>query len=44
MKPFAIAFGKRVILIAGDPKQLVGIEVTRNPSSNLVLVKKDLDT
>lgn len=44
MKPFAIAFGKRVILIAGDLKQLVGVEVCRNPSSNLVLVKKGLDT
>lgn len=44
MKPFAIAFGKRVLLIAGDPKQLVDVEVFRNPSSNLVLVKKSLDT
>ena len=44
MKPLAIAIGKRILLLAGDPKQLVDVEIEKNPNGNLVLVKKDLDT
>ena len=44
MKPLAIAVGKRILLLAGDPQKLDGVGVERNPSGNLVLVKKNLDT
>ena len=44
MKPLAIAIGKRILLLAGDPKQLEDVEIEKNPNGNLVLVKKDLDT
>ena len=44
MKPLAIAIGKRILLLAGDPKQVEDVEIEKNPNGNLVLVKKDLDT
>jgi hypothetical protein len=44
MKPKAIEFGRRIILLAGDPKQLEDVRVEKNPRANLVVVKKDLDT
>ena len=44
MKPLAIAIGKRILLLAGDPKQLEDVEIEKNPNGNLVLVKKNLDT
>ena len=43
MKPIAFAFRHRILLLAGDPTQLEGVEVSKNPNSNLVLVKKNLD-
>ena len=44
MKPLAIAIGKRILILAGDPKQLESVEIEKIPNGNLVLVKKDLDT
>ena len=44
IKPLAIAIGKRILLLAGDPKQLEDVEIEKNPNGNLVLVKKNLDT
>ena len=44
MKPIAIAIGKRILLLAGDPQQLEDVEIEKNPNGNLVLVKKNLDT
>jgi superfamily I DNA and/or RNA helicase len=44
MKPIAIQAGKRILLIAGDPKQLENVELKKNPRANLVIVKKELDT
>jgi hypothetical protein len=44
MKPLAIQAGRRILLIAGDPKQLEGVELKKNPRANLVIVKKELET
>ena len=44
MKPLAISFGKRILLIAGDPKQLEDVALEKNPRANLVIIKKPLDT
>jgi hypothetical protein len=44
MKPIAIAFGKRILLLAGNPKQLEEVEARKNLNSNFVLVKKNLET
>ena len=44
MKPLAIAIGKRILLLAGDPQKLEDVEIEKNPNGNLVLVKKNLDT
>lgn len=41
MKPIAFEIGKRIILLAGDPKQLEGVKLEKNPRANLVLIKKD---
>lgn len=41
MKPLAIQIGRRIIMLAGDPKQLEQIKLEKNPRANLVLVKKD---
>jgi len=44
MKPLAIQVGKRIVLLAGSPKDLKDIAVVRNPNANLVLVKVELDS
>ena len=44
MKPLGIGIGKRILLLAGDPKQLEDVEIEKNRNGNLVLGKKDLDT
>lgn len=44
MKPIAISTGKRILLIAGSPKDLDLVEIKKNPRANLVIVKKNLDT
>jgi hypothetical protein len=44
MKPIAIAFKIRIILLAGDPTQIEGVEVRKNPRANLVMVKKASDS
>jgi hypothetical protein len=43
MKPLAIQIGRRIVLIIGSPRKLVGVAVAKSPVSNLVLVKVELD-
>ena len=40
MKPIAVDTPKRILLIAGSPKQLENVELKKNPRANLVIVKK----
>jgi hypothetical protein len=43
MKPIAIAFKTRILLLAGDPTKLEDVELVKNPRANLVIIKKALD-
>jgi hypothetical protein len=40
MKPIAIEVGRRIIILAGDPKQLEGVRLEKNARANLVVVNK----
>ena len=40
MKPVAIETKKRILLIAGNPRDLENVMLRKNPRGNLVIIKK----